>query len=115
MSKNDSNGTAQQRMTDALSDYEDALREFSTNAVEFLKQVPLLTKAREAYERATTASTQIREILDRGDETLDRFMAQMQQTVSFPLATDSVGDAKPEAETVPANKGDVEKANAARV
>ena len=48
MSKNENNGMAPQRMTDALLDYEEAVREFSTNAAEFLRQVPLLTKARQA-------------------------------------------------------------------
>ena len=84
MWKNDGSGAGPQRMTEALEDYEDAVREFSTNAAEFLKQVQFLTRAREAYQRATIASTQLREILDQGDETLQRFMAQLQETISLP-------------------------------
>lgn len=87
MLKNDNSGAAPQRMTEALEDYEDAVREFSTNAAEFLRQVPFLTRARDAYLRATTASTQLREILDKGDETLQRFMAQLQETISLPQAS----------------------------
>jgi hypothetical protein len=112
MSKNENNGDAPQHITEALSDYENAVREFSVNAAEFLKQVPLLNKAREAYERATTASAQLREILDRGDETLHQFMAQMEETIIFPAAI-----AAPEngsSDTPAAEKINDVKVNAAR-
>lgn len=109
MWKNESNGTAPQRMTEALQDYEEAVREFSTSAAEFLKYMPLLDKAREAYERATTASTHLRDILDKGDETLHKFMAQMQETITFTQES-MLGKVNPE-ET--AAKAAEEKADAA--
>ena len=115
MSKNENNAMAPQRMTDALLDYEEAVREFSTNAAEFLRQVPLLTKARQAYERATIASAQLREILDKGDGTLHRFMAQMQETVTIARANVVLESGKPETETVQTSTADGDKANAARV
>lgn len=114
MLKNETNGSAPQRMTEAISDYENALREFSTSAAEFLKQVPLLNKAREAYARATTASTQLRGILDKGDETLHRFMAQLEETITLPHATDALDANKPESETIQTIKADEDKAEAAR-
>jgi hypothetical protein len=112
MWKNDNNGTAPQHMTEALSDYEAAVREFSVNAAEFLKQVPLLNKAREAYERATTASAQLREILDRGDETLRQFMAQMEETVTLPAGITARENGSPDTEAA-ARASDL-KVNAAR-
>ena len=114
MLKNDNNGSAPQRMTEAISDYENALREFSTNATEFLKQVPLLNKAREAYVRATTASTQLREILDRGDETLHMFMAQLEETITFRDAPAALDSTKSGSETIQSIKAAEEKADAAR-
>src|SRR5579859_5958920 len=114
MLKNENYGTAPQRLTDAISDYENAVREFSTNAAEFLKQVPLLTSAREAYERATLASTQLREILDRGDETLRLFMAQIEETLTSPQSKGVFGGAKLEPEKSPEIKAGGGKAGAAR-
>jgi hypothetical protein len=114
MLKNENNGAAPQRLTDAISDYENAVREFSTNAAEFLKQVPLLTSAREAYERANLASTQLREILDRGDETLHLFMAQIEETITSPQLKGVFGGAKLEPEKSPAIKAGGEKADVAR-
>jgi hypothetical protein len=114
MLKTENNGSAPQRMTEALSDYEDAVREFSTSAAEFLKQVPLLHKAREAYERATTASTQLREILERGDETLRLFMTQLQETITSPCAIAALDGTRPESEASKTIKVAGEKADAAR-
>jgi exonuclease VII small subunit len=115
MWKNENNDVAPQRMTEALADYENAVREFSSSASEFLRQIPLLTKAREAYQRATVASTQLREILDRGDETLRKFMAQMQETVNFPQGTSAFEERGRDAGGVEAHKIGGEKADAARV
>jgi hypothetical protein len=114
MLKTENNGSAPQRMTEALSDYENAVREFSTSAAEFLKHVPLLHQAREAFERATTASTQLREILDRGDETLRLFMTQMQETISSPSAIAALDGTNPESQANQAMKAAGEKADAAR-
>jgi hypothetical protein len=70
MWKNENNEAPPQHITDALRAYEEPVREFSTSATEFLKHIPLLTRARDAYRRAMIVSTQVRDILDRGDETL---------------------------------------------
>ena len=114
MWKNENNDVDPQRMIDALTDYEDAVKEFSANATEFLKHIPLWTRARDAYQRANAASTQLREILDKGDETLHRFMAQMQQTVTLQIDAAASDGRKPEAVKVETIKVSGEKADAAR-
>jgi exonuclease VII small subunit len=115
MWKNENNDVAPQRMTEALTAYEEAVKEFSTSATEFLKHIPLLTKARDAYQRAIVVSAQLRDILDRGDETLRNFMAQMQQAVNSQLDNVTSDERKPEAVKVETIKASGEKANAARV
>jgi len=115
MWKNENDDVAPQRMTAALTAYEEAVKEFSTSATEFLKHAPLLNKARDAYLRAIVVSTQLRDILDRGDETLRILMAQMQQAVNFQLDDTASDERKPEAMNVETIKASGEKAAAARV
>jgi exonuclease VII small subunit len=115
MWKNENNDVAPQRMTAALTAYEEAVKEFSTSATEFLKHAPLLNKAQDAYQRAILVSTQLRDILDRGDETLRILMAQMQQAVNFQPDNIASDERKPEATNVETIKVSGEKAAAARV
>jgi exonuclease VII small subunit len=114
----DNNDVALERMTEALTAYEEAVKEFSTSATEFIKHIPVLTQARHAYQRATAASAQLRGILDKGDETLRDVMAQMQQTFSIPLSIPLAVDADPGERTLAANvetiKAIGEKADAAQ-
>jgi exonuclease VII small subunit len=114
MLKNENNDVAPQRMTEALTAYEEAVKEFSANATEFLKHIPLLTQARDAYQRAIVVSAQLRDVLDRGDETLRNFMAQMQQAVNSQLDNATSDERKLEAVKVETIKASGEKANAAR-
>jgi exonuclease VII small subunit len=114
MWKDANNDVAPQRMTEALTAYEEAVKEFSTSATEFLKHVPLLTKARDAYRRAMVVSTQLREILNNGDETLRAFMAQMQHAVNFQIDNAASGERKGEAVKIETIKASGEKADAAR-
>ncbi|MGA7222664.1 MAG: hypothetical protein WBX16_07390 [Candidatus Acidiferrales bacterium] len=114
MWKNENNkDDGAQHITDMLTTYKGAVEEFSASAAEFLAHIPILTKARDAYQRAMAVSTQLRQVLDKGDETLRLLMGQMEQAanIQFAVASDRK---KPEAvkpETTPAN-GD--KADAAR-
>jgi hypothetical protein len=114
MWKNENKDVAPQRMTEALTAYEEAVKEFSMCATEFLKHIPLLTKARDAYQRAILVSTQVRSILDRGDETLRNFMAQMEQAVNFQPDSAASGERKHETVKVEPIKESGEKADAAR-
>jgi exonuclease VII small subunit len=114
MWKNENKDATPQRMTEALTAYEEAVKEFSMSATEFLQHIPLLTKARDAYQRAILVSTQVREILDRGDETLRNFMAQMEQAVNFQPDNAASDERKPEVGKAEPIKESGEKADAAR-
>lgn len=70
-----------------ISRYREAVEEFSTNATEFLKCVPVLVKTRDSYQRAMLISSEVRKILDTGDETLRRMMSQIEESVNVQLRT----------------------------
>lgn len=118
-SKNDGPQQQQQHMTDMLTTYKEAVEEFSLSAAEFLAHIPLLIKARDAYQRAMAVSSQLRHVLDKGDETLRLLMSQMEQAsnIQFAAPTAAAGASekkrpeplKPET-TTPSNG---EKASAA--
>jgi len=61
--------------------YTDAVNECTKHATAFMEQLPLLTKARAAYEEAMRASAEIRKVLDAGEETLRNLMTQLEQGV----------------------------------
>lgn len=96
---NESKGATPQSVTTGLAAYDEAVKDFSTSATEFLKYIPLLTKARDAYERAIKASAQLRKTLDSGDETLRISMTQIQDAVNYqPYAP--AGKREPATETI---------------
>ena len=66
-----------------MTTYIGALNEFTENATAFIEQLPLLTKARDAYEQATKASAELRKVLDAGEENLRTLMTQLEQGVSI--------------------------------
>ena len=66
-----------------MTTYIGAVNEFSKNATAFIEQLPLLTKARDAYEQATKASAELRKVLDAGEENLRTLMTQLEQGVSI--------------------------------
>lgn len=99
---------------ETVTAYEEAMKEFATTAAEFLQHIPLLTKARDAYERAVSISTQLRGTLDRGDETLRTLMAQVEHAVNAQRGQDAPNENKPEATKVETSKASVEKADGAR-
>ena len=65
-----------------MTTYTEAVNEFTKNATAFIEQLPLLTKARDAYEQAMRASAGLREVLDAGEENLRTLMAQLEQGVN---------------------------------
>ncbi|MGA7626174.1 MAG: hypothetical protein WCA91_21625, partial [Candidatus Acidiferrales bacterium] len=104
-----------QPMTTGLAAYEEAVKDFSTSATEFLGCIPVLTKARDAYERAIKASAQLRKTLDSGDETLRNFMTQIQDAVNFKRDDASAGAGEPAAdEAINATKERTDATLAAR-
>jgi hypothetical protein len=107
MWKKYNDGVSPQGMDNALTAYTEAVEEFSSSTAEFLSHIPVLTNARDAYQRAMAVSTQLRKVLDTGDETLRIAMDQLKQAVNSEL-NQAVSDTK---KTEAAN-GD--KADAAR-
>lgn len=63
----------------SLKMYTEAVSEFTTNASAFLEHLPLLNKARAAFEQAMTASAEMRKVLDTGEENLRALMSQLEQ------------------------------------
>jgi hypothetical protein len=65
-----------------METYTEAVNEFTKNATAFIEHLPLLTKARGAYEEAMRASAEMRKILDAGEENLRTLMTQLEQRVN---------------------------------
>src|SRR5580658_6024539 len=63
--------------------YTEALNEFRQNTNRFIEQLPLLAKARDAYERAMKASGELRNLLDAGEESLRTLKTQLEEAVSI--------------------------------
>ncbi|MFZ0885766.1 MAG: hypothetical protein WAN14_20355 [Candidatus Acidiferrales bacterium] len=102
-----------QHMTDMLTTYKGAVEEFSASAAQFLAHIPILTRAREAYQRAMGVSAQLRQVLDKGDETLRLLMGQMEQAANIRFAAAS-DNKRPEAPRVDTSTANGDKADAAR-
>jgi hypothetical protein len=66
-----------------MNTYTEAVKEFTKNATAFIEQLPLLTKARGAYEQAMRASTEMRKVLDTSDENLRTLMTQLEKTINL--------------------------------
>ena len=73
--------------------YAEAANRFRSSAEAFMEHVHLLTEARSAYQQAMSASTELRNRLDAGDQTLRSVMTQLAQVVSDHLS-ESVPDKK---------------------
>jgi exonuclease VII small subunit len=84
----------QHQMTDMLTTYKQAVEEFSLSAAEFLAHIPILIKARDAYQRAMAVSSQLRQVLDKGDETLRLLMSQMEQASNVQFTAAATPDKK---------------------
>jgi exonuclease VII small subunit len=87
MWKKYSDSSSPQGMDNTLTAYKEAVEEFSSSTAEFLSHIPLLTNARDAYQRAMAVSTQLRKVLDAGDETLRTVMDQLNQAVKVETIT----------------------------
>jgi hypothetical protein len=114
MWKKENNDVGPQSMTDTLTAYKEAVEEFSSSAAEFLAHIPVLTRARDAHQRAMAVSTQLRHILDKGDETLRILMGQMEQAINIQLDQATSEKTKAEAVKVETTTANGDKANAAR-
>lgn len=76
-------GSGQPLTSPAMNTYTEAVKEFTRNATGFIEQLPLLSKARAAYEEAVRASAEMRRVLDEGDENLRTLMTQLEQRIGI--------------------------------
>jgi hypothetical protein len=74
--------------------YAEAANKFRNSATAFMEHVHLLTEARGAYQEAMSVSTELRNRLDAGDQTLRSVMTQLEQVVSDHLSELPVLDRK---------------------
>jgi ABC-type transporter Mla subunit MlaD len=88
-----------------MATYTAGVNEFTKNATAFIEQIPLLTKARDAYEQAMRASAQLREVLDAGEENLRSLMTQLDQVVKLDVTKPAPDKKKSEPVRVEAIRG----------
>jgi hypothetical protein len=65
-----------------MATYTEAMNEFTKNANAFIEQLPLLNKARNAYEQAMRANAELRKVLDTGEANMRALMTRLEQIVS---------------------------------
>ena len=66
----------------SMAAYTEAVTEFTRNATAFIEHVPLLTKARDAYDKAMKANAEVRKVLDKGEEDLRALMNHLIQVLN---------------------------------
>jgi hypothetical protein len=88
-----------------MATYTEAVNEFTKNGTAFIEQLPLLTKARDAYEQAMRASAELHKVLDAGEENLRTFISQLEQVVNVHMAQPVPDKKKPEPAKVEAIRG----------
>lgn len=66
----------------SMAAYTEAVNEFTRNATAFIEHVPLLTKARDAHDKAMKASAEVRKVLDKGEEDLRALMNHLIQVLN---------------------------------
>jgi exonuclease VII small subunit len=97
-----------------MTTYTEALNEFTRSATAFIEQLPLLTKARDAYEQAMRASAELRKVLDTGEENLQTLMTQLEQAVNVHGVKSAPDRKKPEPSRVEAIRGTDESSSGVR-
>ena len=80
----------------SMASYTEAVTEFTRNATAFIEHVPLLTKARAAYDKAMKSSAEVREVLDKGEEDLRALMHHLTQVLSSNVAIVAPDKKRPE-------------------
>lgn len=87
---------AQPTMPVSMAAYTEAVKEFTRNATAFIEQVPLLTNARDAYDKAMKANAEVRKILDKGEEDLRALMNHLIQVLNSNVVAVAPDKKKPE-------------------
>jgi hypothetical protein len=97
-----------------MATYTGAVEDFRKSATAFMQHVDLLAQARDAYQQAMTASAELRNVLDAGDENLRTLMTQLEQALSLYMARPVLDRKKPEAVKVEGTKANGESAGGVR-
>jgi hypothetical protein len=109
------NEAGTQRLPGSMKTYSEAVDEFSKHTSEFLACIPLLIKARDAYQRAMAVSAEVRSMLDAGDGTLRTLMAQLEDAVAIHLGKTPSDRKKPESvKAEPSSRGSGETSDSAQ-
>jgi len=114
MSTKDNNDMGTLGTTEAVAAYEEAMKEFATSAAQFLEHVALLSRTRDAYQRALAVSTRLRDALNAGDDILKGLMAKVDQAVMVQPGKDLPDKTPSETEKGEARKASAGKSEAAR-
>lgn len=107
-------GDRQPSSTPNMTTYTEALNDFTRSATAFIEHLPLLTKAREAYEQAMKASAELRKVLDTGEENLQTLMTQLEQAVNVHGVKTAPDRKRPELAKVEAIRETEESASAVK-
>jgi hypothetical protein len=81
------------------------VNEFTRNATKFIEQLPLLTNARDAYDRAMRANAELRKVLDAGEGDLRALMTQLAQVLNDHVVKPDSEKKKPELARLEATRG----------
>ena len=66
----------------SMNAYTGTVDDFTKNATALIEQLPLITKARVAYEKAMRANAEMRRVLDADEQNLRTLMTQLEQGLS---------------------------------
>ena len=76
--------------------YAEAANRFRSSAEAFMEHVHLLTEVRNAYQQAMSASTELRNALDAGDQALRSIMTQLEHVIADHWSEPVLDRKKPE-------------------
>jgi len=93
---NKDNDLGSEQVPVTMAAYRESVDEFARHAAEFLEHIPTLIKAREAYQRAISVSSELRNMLDKGDETLKALMDELEQAIGNPVLRSGLEKKRPE-------------------
>ena len=88
-----------------MKTYTEAEKEFTKSATAFMEHLPLLAKARDAYAEAIKASTEMRRVLDAGDQDLRTLMTHLEQKIDLQELKSATDKKPPEAARLETMKG----------
>jgi len=97
-----------------MAAYTEAVNEFTRNATAFIEQLPLLTKARDAYDRAMKANAELHKVLDAGEGDLRALMTQLAQVLNDHVVKPGPEKKRPELARLEATRGTEEVAAEAK-